>query len=395
MKMKKILFDFLPFEDKLINGGALYTKTILDRVIQENVKLYGICSNLSKINPSILGPCKQYDIEIFQDITKIAEIVDTHQIDLFFVGIAQRYNPIDLTKIKCKIYIVCHDIVDLCLYTAGLTENLEKQYFLNKMYQAKLPKLRLYWQGFKKIIREKSLLGFRVKQDKIIAKNGYSNFERLIKQDNVQVITVSNYSKNAILYYFKDIKNEILVLYPPKIIRKYTKGNPFNERILSKPYFLLMSADRYTKNVFVFLEQFEKFNQMHDYKFNAIILGTDNIHKENVISIHKVGDEELTFLMSHAYCFIYPSLGEGFGYPPVEAMEYGIPVIAAHNTSISEICGKDFLYFNPLYVEDLFHKENILLENYEYYAKVSKERYSIITDKQTEDLDYLVKILTN
>jgi glycosyltransferase involved in cell wall biosynthesis len=61
-----------------------------------------------------------------------------------------------------------------------------------------------------------------------------------------------------------------------------------------------------------------------------------------------VPDEELIVLYRHAAWFIFPSLYEGFGLPPLEAMANGCPVLASHAASIPEVCGDAALYFDPL-----------------------------------------------
>ena len=66
-----------------------------------------------------------------------------------------------------------------------------------------------------------------------------------------------------------------------------------------------------------------------------------------------VSDEELRELYTRAYCFVIPSLYEGFGIPPVEAMSCGAPVLAARSSSITEVVGNAGLYFDPLCVEEL------------------------------------------
>jgi glycosyltransferase involved in cell wall biosynthesis len=72
----------------------------------------------------------------------------------------------------------------------------------------------------------------------------------------------------------------------------------------------------------------------------------------------RVADDELPVLLSGARCFVFPSLYEGFGYPPLEAMACGCPVICSDATSLPEACGPPFdpadeastgavLYFDP------------------------------------------------
>ena len=60
-----------------------------------------------------------------------------------------------------------------------------------------------------------------------------------------------------------------------------------------------------------------------------------------------VSDEELKALYQRAACFVFPSLYEGFGLPPVEAMALGCPVISTNTSSPPEICGNAALYFDP------------------------------------------------
>jgi glycosyltransferase involved in cell wall biosynthesis len=60
-----------------------------------------------------------------------------------------------------------------------------------------------------------------------------------------------------------------------------------------------------------------------------------------------VSDQDLNVLYRHAAWFIFPSLYEGFGLPPLEAMANGCPVLAARAASIPEVYGDAVLYFDP------------------------------------------------
>ena len=71
-----------------------------------------------------------------------------------------------------------------------------------------------------------------------------------------------------------------------------------------------------------------------------------------------VADEEIPVIYNLASLFVFPSLYEGFGFPPLEAMATGTPVVASNAASIPEICGDAALYFNPLNIENI--AENIL-----------------------------------
>jgi len=74
---------------------------------------------------------------------------------------------------------------------------------------------------------------------------------------------------------------------------------------------------------------------------------------EAVESRGRVSDEELAELYRSASCLVFPSLYEGFGLPPLEAMACGCPVAVARATSLPEVCGDAAEYFDPFSAEDM------------------------------------------
>ncbi len=88
--------------------------------------------------------------------------------------------------------------------------------------------------------------------------------------------------------------------------------------------------------------------------------------KQNLILITGFVDEQkLDNLYKNASLFVFPSLYEGFGLPPLEAMKRGVPVIASNLTCIPEILGEAALYFNPLNIDDMAEKIKTALINRE------------------------------
>ena len=67
----------------------------------------------------------------------------------------------------------------------------------------------------------------------------------------------------------------------------------------------------------------------------------------------RVGDEELVELYRTAAALVFPSLSEGFGLPPLEAMACGCPVAVSRAASLPEVCGDAAVYFDPSSVEDI------------------------------------------
>lgn len=79
--------------------------------------------------------------------------------------------------------------------------------------------------------------------------------------------------------------------------------------------------------------------------------------------IGRVTDEELTALYKNALCLAFPSLVEGFGVPPLEAMSVGCPVIASTCEAVPEICGDAALYVDAYSVDDMKQKIEMLENN--------------------------------
>jgi glycosyltransferase involved in cell wall biosynthesis len=77
-----------------------------------------------------------------------------------------------------------------------------------------------------------------------------------------------------------------------------------------------------------------------DFGFDAMfeVLAQAGL-QDKVVFLDNVGDKELPALYRHCLAFAYPSLAEGFGMPPLEAMASGVPVIAANNTALTEVVG--------------------------------------------------------
>jgi glycosyltransferase involved in cell wall biosynthesis len=116
--------------------------------------------------------------------------------------------------------------------------------------------------------------------------------------------------------------------------------------------------------------------------YPLVIAGTDgwkNQEIEDTIkensSIHiteYVDDRTLANLYSGASLFLYPSLYEGFGLPPLEAMACGTPVLASNSSCIPEICGSGAVFFNPFDEEELASLMEELLSKPEKSKKLSE-----------------------
>ncbi|MCC6142723.1 MAG: glycosyltransferase family 4 protein [Candidatus Hydrogenedentes bacterium] len=76
-------------------------------------------------------------------------------------------------------------------------------------------------------------------------------------------------------------------------------------------------------------------------------------HRDRIHLPGFVASEDLPALLGNAHAFVWPSLLEGFGLPPLEAMACGVPVLSSNTSSIPEVCGEAALLVNPLHVDDI------------------------------------------
>jgi len=99
-----------------------------------------------------------------------------------------------------------------------------------------------------------------------------------------------------------------------------------------------------------------------DYFYNRVkeVAKTNNLwqkenHNSPVVFTGYVPDIDLEALFQEATVYVFPSLYEGFGLPPLEAMAHGCPVVSSDRASMPEILGDAALYFDPENKLDMFN----------------------------------------
>jgi glycosyltransferase involved in cell wall biosynthesis len=85
----------------------------------------------------------------------------------------------------------------------------------------------------------------------------------------------------------------------------------------------------------------------HDVIYKRFMARTAKKQIPNIHMLGFVSEAELQWLYASALAYVFPSLSEGFGLPPLEAMGHGLPVVASNTTCIPEVCGSAAHYFNP------------------------------------------------
>jgi glycosyltransferase involved in cell wall biosynthesis len=179
------------------------------------------------------------------------------------------------------------------------------------------------------------------------------------------IATVSDFTKQDIIKNYKTPEEKINIVYSAakeifipadENVKEETK----NKYTQGKEYFIYIGAIHPRKNLLNILKAFSVFKKRQQSNFKLIIAGrlawkNDKLieslktykYREDVIMPGYVEETELVNLLASAYCLVYPSLYEGFGVPPLEAMQSNVPVITSQNSSMQEICGDAALYADP------------------------------------------------
>ena len=93
---------------------------------------------------------------------------------------------------------------------------------------------------------------------------------------------------------------------------------------------------------------------------------------DHIVWAGSLADRDLAALYLHAEALVFPSLYEGFGLPPLEAMWLGCPVAVSRAASMPEVCGDAVLYFDPLSVPDMAQAMQRLLTDSALRQSLSK-----------------------
>ena len=145
--------------------------------------------------------------------------------------------------------------------------------------------------------------------------------------------------------------------------------------ISDRPYLLYVGSRGGYKNFFGFIEAYAKSRILLD-EFDIVAFGGGVFsgHEKSLLHNLKIpeskifqvsgGDEILQSLYRGAALFVYPSLYEGFGIPPLEAMSYGCPVACSNTGSIPEVVGDAAALFDPYLIDSMLDSlERTLFES--------------------------------
>lgn len=196
------------------------------------------------------------------------------------------------------------------------------------------------------------------------------------------IITVSEWSKKDILKFFPINEDKVFVT-PLAADSKY---KPLDKALCKKflmdkyniinPFILYIGGFSERKNVKSLLIAFSEIKNKIDDNIRLVIVGASRDAGNSLIALSKslgifsniiftgyAPEEHLPILYNGCQVFVYPSLYEGFGLPPLEAMSCGAPIITSNLTSIPEVVQDAGILINPYDTDELINALLIMLSD--------------------------------
>ncbi len=222
------------------------------------------------------------------------------------------------------------------------------------------------------------------------------------------IITISEFTRNRLLDLYRLSASSVTVSHLGVGREFQPAGLPNIKAVREKygirgPYVLAVGNLHPRKNIRRLGEAFLRVVESEEFKeFQLVLVGKKTWRADRVLQPLEplmdqgrvlltgyVPDEDLPALYSGATVFAYPSLFEGFGIPPLEAMACGTPVIAGKTTSLPEVCGEAARWVDPYDIDSLALGLRDVMSSPNYraeLAELSKVQASRFSWDKTADL---------
>ena len=235
---------------------------------------------------------------------------------------------------------------------------------------------------------------------------------------SILTITLSHDAKKKVCRTFKLEEGKVRVVYPSVSDFLTLEGNEERNRKISieydldAPFILYVGNFKKHKNIIRLIESVNFMPEDMVSKYRLILVGgtTDQCQEiktfvaekkmeTKVLIVSNLSHDYVNIFIKKAALFVFPSLAEGFGIPPVEAMKAGVAVAASNLPPMTEVLADAALYFDPYDPEDIANKVSSLLRDKallaEYSGRGEARALSFSSDKMSENimanLDFAVK----
>lgn len=376
---RKILFDGTATQGIArtpYSGGSDYAIFVLESALRKELNLDLLLHEQWITNPRVLECIDKFNLNVIYitDEKEIYDLLNTGKYDTFFSALPKLKKPFNAKNVK-----VIHGLRSI---------ELPWDKYRYKYESSFIYKLRDYIISYCPFIVE------------YLRKKHIQKDMRPLLSENSTIITVSEHTLYSIRLFYPDFDVSRLKVIPsPVDLEPYAKQkNQYGK------YILIVNGNRYEKNAYRAIQALTYIfdgGQMLDTK--VVITGGAKMpfkqeirNKNQYVLLDYVSNEELEALYQNAFIFLYPSLNEGYGYPPLIAMANGVPVAASSASSIPGVCQEGAVYFNPLDIYDMANRILQLYYNAALRQKQIEQGYQVtrrIKEKQNEEVDHLLKLI--
>ena len=381
--MKKIAFDLVsaqPSIDSKFHGGGEYIKAVFEKLIERHQGKDALVTAI-------------YCQEAFLD-DWIKDLFKEKNIETFNVkNCDEMYEKLISGEIDCDVfYTGGHVIYDIGAIPAKVT----KIATIHGMRDFEEPVDKfsyVYYDSFKERLKQKAKFA-RIEQ---LRQRNLERYRSFISGCD-KIVCVSEHTKYAVSAFLPECRDRIAGVYytPAKHAAEPRKIKDFEE----KDYVLLVSANRWIKNAYRAVLAIDKLYTNGLLQKKTVLVGgmsreiADSIkNRDMFITFPYVDSEELEYLYQNCSLFVYPTLNEGFGMPPLEAMRYGKTCVISGLCSHTELYTDCAYLVNPYSLEELSSHILMALDKPIDKAVIEKE-YGRITGRQLKDLEALADLIS-
>lgn len=185
-----------------------------------------------------------------------------------------------------------------------------------------------------------------------------------------RIITVSEFSKKSICDYLGVREEKVRVIHnvlSERFRQALMTGSVQPPKCgINRPYILYVGLLKPHKNVEGLVRAFSLLPDVLRNTHQLVLAGKlDRLYpvlrelvedlglRDQVLFTGHLSDDDLHALYAGARVFVLPSLNEGFGLPALEAMAYGIPVVASNTSSLPEVVGEAGILVNPRNIQEI------------------------------------------
>ena len=204
-----------------------------------------------------------------------------------------------------------------------------------------------------------------------------------------KIIAVSKFTKDDIVRLLKIKSEKITVVYEGVDLPAVTDFDcPVvkNELDIGEEFIMYVGSAYPHKNLAKLIEACAELGKGHR-QLQLVLVGKKSFFYQrleefvssrnfkNIIFTGYLPDDQIACLYKSARLYVFPSLIEGFGLPPLEAQSYGLPVVSSNKTCLPEVLGDSALYFDPENIEDMAAKISRALADEELRSDLRERGY--------------------